>query len=375
MAKKINVKGPIVDNSTGLIYRWIGFECCCPKDIENALLEADGEDVILEINSPGGYCDMGSEIYTMLKGYSGNTEAHIISAASAASVIACGADKVLISDTGMLMIHNAAAAASGDYRDMYSTGDALVEYNNAIINAYVRKTGKDREELQNMMDHTTWMSAEKAVELGFADDFLFGEINSSGEEEKEKPASEVTNLFTGMQAVNAVIPVIDKDKVLTLMTALHLGEQTEKVQNDSEHAISDIENSKKEGGKSDMTLEEFLESAPEAKKEFYELLSEAEQKGAEDENLRLKALDAIADSVKPEALVAAKYGESKTDAKTLAYEAMLDDAKRAKEYMPSAKKDAEESGASEVGADVSDPMEAEDESGEYAAYINRKKGK
>ena len=226
-----------------------------------------------------------------------------------------------------------------------------------------------------MMDHTTWMSAEKAVELGFADNFLFGEIKSSGEEEKEKPASEVTNLFTGMQAVNAVIPVIDKDKVLTLMTVLHLGEQTEKVQNDSEHAISDIENSKKEGGKSDMTLEEFLESAPEAKKEFYELLSEAERKGAEDENLRLKALDAIADSVKPEALAAAKYGESRTDAKTLAYEAMLDDAKRAKEYMLSAKKDAEESGASEVGADVSDPMEAEDESGEYAAYINRKKGK
>lgn len=57
MAKKIELKGPIMDNDTAWIYHWLGWDATCPKDLARALREANGEDIILEVNSPGGYCD------------------------------------------------------------------------------------------------------------------------------------------------------------------------------------------------------------------------------------------------------------------------------------------------------------------------------
>ena len=54
MAKKIELKGPIMDNDTAWIYHWLGWDATCPKDLARALREANGEDIILEVNSPGG---------------------------------------------------------------------------------------------------------------------------------------------------------------------------------------------------------------------------------------------------------------------------------------------------------------------------------
>ena len=54
MAKKIELKGPIMDNDTAWLYHWLGWDATCPKDLARALREANGEDIILEVNSPGG---------------------------------------------------------------------------------------------------------------------------------------------------------------------------------------------------------------------------------------------------------------------------------------------------------------------------------
>ena len=152
MPKKINIKGPIVSNDTAWIYNWFGWDAACPNDIRNGLEDAAGEDVVIEINSPGGVCVYGFEMYTALKEYEGNVTVHVISAMSAATLLVCAADEALISDTGMFMIHNAQSYAEGDYRDMQMEADALTEFNASIINAYVRKTGKTRDEIQALMD-------------------------------------------------------------------------------------------------------------------------------------------------------------------------------------------------------------------------------
>ena len=126
MAIEINVKGPIVSNSQKWIYEWMGMESCAPKDIEDKLKEAKGEDVVLQINSNGGVATAGFEMYTMLKEYEGKVTARIIGAAmSAASIIACAADECLISDAAIFMIHNTQCYAEGDYRDMEQEADAL----------------------------------------------------------------------------------------------------------------------------------------------------------------------------------------------------------------------------------------------------------
>lgn len=174
MTKKINVKGPIVSNSDAWIYEWFGIEATSPKSVNDSLSQANGEDIEVEINSGGGSVFAGSEIYTALKSYKGNVTVKIVGlAASAASVIAMAGKKIMMSPTAQMMIHNVSSWASGDYRDMEHTAEVLKSANNTIANAYRLKTGKTQEELLSLMDDETWMTAEKAKELGFIDEIMF----------------------------------------------------------------------------------------------------------------------------------------------------------------------------------------------------------
>ena len=125
------------------------------------------------INSPGGDCIAAAQIYNMLTAYDGKVTVKIDGiAASAASVIAMAGDEVLMSPVSMMMIHNPATIAFGDHSEMKKAMDMLSEVKESIINAYVLKTGQSRAKLSHLMDAETWMDANKAVELGFADDVL-----------------------------------------------------------------------------------------------------------------------------------------------------------------------------------------------------------
>lgn len=176
MAKKINIKGPIVGNSEAWIYEWFGIEATSPNSVNKVIEEANGEDLEVEINSGGGSVFAGSEIYTALKDYKGYVTVKIVGlAASAASVIAMAGDKVMMSPTAQMMIHNVSTSTSGDYRDMEHSAEVLKSANNTIANAYRLKTGKTQEELLKLMDNETWMTAQKAKELGFIDEIMFDE--------------------------------------------------------------------------------------------------------------------------------------------------------------------------------------------------------
>ena len=78
-----------------------------------------------------------------------------------------------MSPTGLMMIHNPLTVAIGDSGEMQKAIDMLAEVKESIINAYEIKTGLSRAKLSHLMDAETWMSAKKAIELGFADDLLF----------------------------------------------------------------------------------------------------------------------------------------------------------------------------------------------------------
>lgn len=93
-------------------------------------------------------------------------------AASAASVIAMAGTEVLMAPTALMMIHNPATIAMGDHEDMQKAIEMLDEVKESIINAYEIKTSLTRAKLSHLMDAETWMNANKAVELGFADGIL-----------------------------------------------------------------------------------------------------------------------------------------------------------------------------------------------------------
>lgn len=171
---KIDVKGVIVSNDDKPIYDLFDMEATSPSIITNALEQANGDDIEITINSGGGDLFAGSHIFSELKSYEGNVEAKITGvAASSASIIAMGADKINMSPTASLMIHNVSMVAAGNSNDFQHASDTLKTLNKTVANAYMDKTGMSQDDLLNMMDDETWLSADEAQEKGFIDEILF----------------------------------------------------------------------------------------------------------------------------------------------------------------------------------------------------------
>ena len=77
-----------------------------------------------------------------------------------------------MSPVSTMMIHNPATVAWGDTGEMEKAIAMLEAVKDSIINAYEIKTGLSRAKLSHLMDSETWMDANKAVELDFADGIL-----------------------------------------------------------------------------------------------------------------------------------------------------------------------------------------------------------
>jgi ATP-dependent Clp protease protease subunit len=142
-------------------------------------LDSGTGNITVYINSYGGDCIAAAQIYNMLTNYSGKVTVKVDGiAASAASVIAMAGDKVLMSPVSVLMIHNPLTMVCGDHTEMQKAIDMLAEVKESIINAYEYKTGLSRAKLSHLMESETWMNANKAVELGFADGIIENSDNS-----------------------------------------------------------------------------------------------------------------------------------------------------------------------------------------------------
>ena len=167
-SRTLYLNGAIAEES------WFGDEIT-PKQFKSELVSGEG-DIDIWINSPGGDCIAASQIYNMLMDYKGNVTVKIDGiAASAASVIAMAGTTVKVSPTSLMMIHNPLTVAIGDSTEMKKAIQMLDEVKESIINAYELKTGQPRAKLSKLMDGETWLNANKALELGFADEMLFDE--------------------------------------------------------------------------------------------------------------------------------------------------------------------------------------------------------
>ena len=164
-------------------------------------LNAGSGDITVWINSPGGDCVAAAQIYNMLMDYKGTVTVKIDGiAASAASVIAMAGTKVLMSPVSMMMIHNPMTVAFGDSAEMQKAIEMLGSVKDSIMNAYEIKTGLSRTKLSHLMDAETWMDANKAVELGFADEIM---QRSDSAEDMEPPA--VSMLYSKANVVNSLM--------------------------------------------------------------------------------------------------------------------------------------------------------------------------
>lgn len=171
-----------------------------PQIFKDELNSGSG-DITVWINSPGGDCIAAAQIYNMLMDYKGNVTVKVDGiAASAASVIAMAGTKVLVSPVSMLMIHNPMTVAFGNSVEMQKAIDMLDSVKDSILNAYEIKTGLSRAKLSHLMDAETWMDANKAIELGFADELMQRSAATD-----EVPVPQVSMMFSRTAVVNSLM--------------------------------------------------------------------------------------------------------------------------------------------------------------------------
>lgn len=192
------------DSATINMYDVIGYDYwsgggVTEKMVSAVLRKNKGKDVTVNINSPGGDFFTGVAIYHMLKEHDGDVTVRIVGmAASAASVIAMAGTNVKIGKAAFLMIHNAWHICIGNRIDMRDAAETLEEFDTAMQGVYSDVTGIDKDEITAMMDAETWIGGEKAVDLGFATEFLDSdEIEEDDEDKGEGNAAlkEVDNIL------------------------------------------------------------------------------------------------------------------------------------------------------------------------------------
>ncbi len=128
------------------------------------------KSINLSIHSPGGSVLDGLAIYNTLASHPAKIFGKVEGiAASAASFILMASDVISMPSDSFIMIHNAHGGAIGDAKDLRDTADVIEKLQNSIVNIYEKRTGNNRQDIINMMQAVTWMSASEAVDNGFAD--------------------------------------------------------------------------------------------------------------------------------------------------------------------------------------------------------------
>lgn len=174
---RVTLNGIIAADDDAWLYEFFGYSAFSPATIRQALRDnPEGEDLVLEINSGGGSVFAGFEMYSVLRASGVRTRAEIQSlAASAASTLAMGCGEVWISPVAEMMIHLPSTCTEGDRNEHRQSIHVLDTIAESILNGYEAKSGgkRSREELSRMMQASTWLTAQEALDAGLVDGILF----------------------------------------------------------------------------------------------------------------------------------------------------------------------------------------------------------
>lgn len=301
----------------------------------------DKKNVTFHINSPGGEVFAGVSIYNRMKEFTGKVTTIVDGlCASAASIIMQGAKtgNRKVCHGSLTMIHGASSFMYGYYnaKDIKESIKQINAIDKSIAEIYAKETGLDLETAKTMVSNTTWMSAQDAVDKGFADEIM--DTNSS-----------ITMSLNPAKNVLTVNGVPMSVRGLTLPADIPIVET--KITNGKKPEV--INNNIPKGGTNKMTLEELKKQEPDLVKQIQDEATQTAQannqaaidKAVDDECKRMQAIDEIACKIGDQTLVdKAKYGEVKMSAADLALEALKAQKDAGAEFLDSLKEDTKTSG-------------------------------
>lgn len=318
------------------------------SDIESL---ADLDEVSFFINSVGGDVNAGKAIFNKIRTMAAHTITVVDGlAASAASIVAQAGDERKVTVGSQTMIHCASAGLIGYYNrdDLKKVNNMLRNTDKSIAKMLADRTGREENDILDMMNRTTWMTSDEAVEEGFADEV----VNQSG------PVVNKVNNSTYM--VNGILHDLSKLPVPTFR-GVDVFTPADKISNGT-GPVDIIENPSNKEEKS-MDVKELKATYPELINQIEEearataqtVVDEEAVKNAVDEAVkaereRLKEIDSIAQTVGADLVEAAKYGDNPMSAKDLAFEAMKAQQAKGEEYLKNRAAELESAGVNTVNA-------------------------
>lgn len=339
---------------------------CDAHEVLNAIRNADeNEEIVLTIDSPGGSLTAGIEIYHALKKHPGHVIAKVDGcAASAASMIMCGADTVQVYKSSIVMIHGVQIMdqqiSASNINKLKSDIESI---DSAIAEIYVRKTGIEEETIRDWMNPEKWMNGAEAVELGFADELREEENKKKARfEAKARPLTieEKENLMKDIEKITKLVNECGDKK------AVNENEESEEKETEVvEDAAKEAEDPKtnpdeetkpeeeqdpkeeepQEEGQPSNDPEESDSKDEEEKEKLQNMIAEEIAK----ERQRIQEIDQLSGMISDKKLLnEAKYGKHPMTAQELAYKVMVNTNKAGKKFLNVWESDVEDSGVNDV---------------------------
>ena len=355
---KLEIIGVIVN---GLPTKKSKEPLCDAHEVLNAIRNADeDEEIVLTIDSPGGSLTAGIEIYHALKKHPGHVIAKVDGcAASAASMIMCGADTVQVYKSSIVMIHGVQIMdqqiSASNINKLKSDIESI---DSAIAEIYVRKTGIEEETIRDWMNPEKWMNGAEAVELGFADELREEENNKKARfeakarpltiEEKEnlmKDIEKITKLVNECGDKKAVNENEESEEKETEVVEDAAKEAEDPKANPDEETKPEEEQEQQEEGQPSTDPEESDSKDEDEEEKLQNMIAEEIAK----ERQRIQEIDQLSGMISDKKLInEAKYGKHPMTAQELAYKVMVNTNKAGKKFLNVWESDVEDSGVNDV---------------------------
>lgn len=146
------------------------------ESVSHALDAAQGcKHILLRMSSPGGSAFDGMAIRAMLSAHPADVTCEVEGlAASAASIIAMGADCIKMHEGSAMMIHQASTVTGGDVAEHEKAIAALNALNDGMASVYATRSGMGKDDCVHLMEAETWLTPQQACDKGFADEIIVG---------------------------------------------------------------------------------------------------------------------------------------------------------------------------------------------------------
>lgn len=145
----------------------------------NELKQHDGKKLIINLDSVGGNVSDGFAIANAIKQRNGETICRVYSmSASIATQIMLACDRVECFRNSLIMIHLCSGYAYGNKNDFKKQIEIMDKIDNLLADAYVERTGKDKQEVLDLMAAETWYSGSEALEIGLVDNIIDMEMTA-----------------------------------------------------------------------------------------------------------------------------------------------------------------------------------------------------